>query len=84
VGCLSCAFKIIRDKTNFVQNSIIFISFNKIKSEQNISVNIDSTKKADHILEMPGLGIVINVSKILHGKVGWQMNAAYYFYYQRQ
>jgi len=59
------AFNITRDMKIFVQISTIFALFNKIKSERNISGKINSTKTADHILEMPGLGEYIILSKII-------------------
>ena len=59
VVCLFCAFNTARDMKNFVQISTIFLLFNKIKNLNQtlyISGNIESTKNADHFLEMPRLG----------------------------
>jgi len=51
VICPICAFNITEDIQNFVQ---ILILLNKTKIVE-ISGNIESTERADHILEMPRL-----------------------------
>ena len=53
VAAFFSVFNTNRDIKNFVQISIILFLFNKIL---NITGNIDSRKKADHVFEMPGLG----------------------------
>ena len=57
--------------------------FNKLKIETLISGNIDSPKKADHILEKPGNCVVIVLS-IIHEKIGWQLNVTNRFKYLRR
>ena len=81
VVCLFCTVNITGNIKNFVQIAILL---NKTKmvdiwiKKLYISGNIQSTKKTDHILEIPGRGkfcgcCFVVVLRIIHVEVGWRL-----------
>ena len=57
-----------------------FILWNSGRYEERILSSIESTLKADHVLEVPGLEeFFIIVSRCMHVEEDWRINAANFF-----
>ena len=72
--CLFCAYNITGDKKNFFKILTVLVSFKinlNLNEILNLTCNSDSTEKADHILEIPGLGAVcvVIVTRIMQKRV---------------
>ena len=78
VTFLNWQWKIPRRFQNVVCLFLFF--WNSGRYEERILSSIESTLKADHVLEVPGLEeFFIIVSRYMHVEEDWRINAANYF-----